>query len=86
MDLEKENDVQDSHGAANNAQSDEDRADLEYFGSIDPDDIGDWDTSLDNPLNSGNPKTATSAFEQSQIEERAALGFEQERQDADKTE
>jgi len=45
---------------------------------------------LDNPLNSGNPKTATWAFEQAQIEERAALDFEQEQdhldQDGDKQE
>jgi len=89
MDL-KNDDLRETHDTANAAQSDEDRADLEYFGSINPADIGDWDTSSDNPLNSGNPKTATSAFEQAEIERRAALDFEQEQehlgQDADKQE
>jgi len=86
MDLKNEDDMQDNHDAANASQLAEDRADMEYFGSINPDEIGDWDTSLENPLNSGNPKTATSAFERSQIEERAALDFEQGHQDEDKPE
>jgi hypothetical protein len=78
MDIANEDNVQDEHDAANLAQRNTDTADLEYFGSINPDDIIDWDKSLDNPLNSGNPKTAETAFEQAQIEERAALDFERE--------
>ncbi len=45
MDIENE---QDEHAARNAAQLGEDRADQEYFGSINPADIGNADDSLGN--------------------------------------
>jgi hypothetical protein len=74
MDLER-------HDSVDRTDGDDDG---DYFASMNPANIGDWDTSLDNPVNSGNPKTAESAFEQGQIEERAVADFEHEQERVDK--
>ena len=48
----------DQHSAANDAQAEQDRADIEYFSSITPSEIGSFDDSPENILNCGDPREA----------------------------
>jgi hypothetical protein len=63
----------DEHDARNAVQLEEDRADLEYFGSINHADIGNADDSPDNNLNCGDPREARTQEEEDEIIRRMAL-------------
>jgi len=73
MDIENDDGVQDEHADRNTAQAAEDAADVEYFSSINTNDIINWDDSPHNPLNSGDWKQGETVQESDEIIRRSLL-------------